>query len=405
MKRPPPLLLAALLAASTLASAQPEPDAPANGGAVGLAQALNGETGTTTATYGRISRTAYTLVLDGELSLRDFERAFARAGNRVNPREMAELGTILQGRLPSPSTTTFTVSDEAKQRAVDMIVGAGLTDEGRAAIENDETFAGTPLPAKVKQVLMIARLNGAEAYDVTETDSDGEGRFTDYPSITPATENMAFDWTEVTPAALAADIADVRSQLRIAGTARIQSLSVTVGRYDVTTGGTGSISASYDEAYHPVSASSPMGFRHLLIQMEQDWIADQFTIDDLRKARSRSNDRWASNCAILADGSFHCLPAIRRHSATSGLILTNPALARGKRMLWNGHIRVRKGKVVYIGTSGRISRLAARGRYRFVNPVPLLEAWGFEMDPNLQVVSEHSSARYKADAKRAILHD
>ena len=68
MKRTTPLLLAALLAAST-ASAQPEPDAPApapptHSGAVGLAQALNGETGTTTASYGRISRTVFTLVLD-----------------------------------------------------------------------------------------------------------------------------------------------------------------------------------------------------------------------------------------------------------------------------------------------------------------------------------------------------
>jgi hypothetical protein len=408
-----PIALAVILAGS--ADAQPNDVTP--DGAVGLAQALNGETGTapklsnalvgetgtTAARFGRISRTARTLVFDGSLSPEDFERAFARAGRKVNESEMAELGTLLSGKLPSPSTTTFAVPEATRKRAIELVISAGLSDEGKASLAAGKTFGASDLPQSVREVLAVARLNGARAYDVSETKSNGDLIFTHYPSITPATENMAFSYTEITPASLAADIADIRSQLRISGTTDIEGTSV--GTYSVSQGGTGSVSSAYDEAYHPVRASSHSAWRGVLIQMKQDWIADQFNIDDLRKTRSRSNDRWSSNCAILADGTVHCLPAVRRHSASAGLILTNPALARSRRLLWNGHIRISKGKVTYIGTSGGISKLAARGKYRFINPIPLLKAWGFEMSPNLEVRSEHSSARYKADEKRAILHD
>ena len=121
------------------------------------------------------------------------------------------------------------------------------------------------------------------------------------------------------------------------------------------------------------------------------------------KVRTSSGNKWANNCAILSDGSFHCLPAVRRHEANGGLILTNPALSRGHQMMWNGHIRVSQGVVTYIGTSGRIARRAAQGKDRFIDPVPLLKAWGFEIAEGLRVVSEHGSYEPVVDSDRAIM--
>ena len=56
-----------------------------------------------------------------------------------------------------------------------------------------------------------------------------------------------------------------------------------------------------------------------------------------------------------------------------------------------------------MGTSGRIAKRAARGKDVFINPIPLLKAWGFELDDDLQVVSEHDSARPQVDEERAIM--
>jgi hypothetical protein len=79
---------------------------------------------------------------------------------------------------------------------------------------------------------------------------------------------------------------------------------------------------------------------------------------------------------------------VRRNPASRGLILTNPSLARGQRMLFNGHINMENGVVTSIGLSGRLHKLAARGDAKFIDPVPLLKAWGFEVSPNLKVNME-----------------
>ncbi len=126
-------------------------------------------------------------------------------------------------------------------------------------------------------------------------------------------------------------------------------------RYEARVGGTGNISAHYDEVYHP----------------------------DIY-ARGRSGQRWSSNFAILSDGSLHCLPAARR-SVAQDLILTNPHLSRGARLLYNGHLTVRAGVVTSVEMSGRLSKRAARGKSVFVDPIAMLEAWGLEIAPDVSL--------------------
>lgn len=349
-----------------------------------------------------VTRSVRRNVADGVLSLDDFTAAMGEAGARINPREMAELQAALSGKLPSGET--FTVAEGVRGKAVELIYLANLFDNTKQALASGKTLAGTPIPQAVKELVAKAKLNGAVAYDVTDTNSDGEGRYTDYPAVTPATENMAFSWTEITPAALAADIALVTTSLKVSGS-RTLANGAKVANYTRMFGGTGSISAAYDEVSHPTRGGSQFGWRTTLASLGYPaWIAEEFKVDDLRKARSSSGNRWSSNCAILSDGTIHCLPAIRRHSRNRGLILTNPALSRGHQLLWNGHLTARNGVITSVGTSGRISSRAARGRDRFINPVPLLKAWGFKVAPNVVVKSEHATRRFKVDEENAVIY-
>ncbi len=104
-------------------------------------------------------------------------------------------------------------------------------------------------------------------------------------------------------------------------------------------------------------------------------------------ARGSSGQKWANNFAILSDGSIHALPAARRDEE-GRVILTNPALARGKRVLYMGHLDVRGGVVQNVEMSGRLSRLAAQGEQQFIDPIALIKAWGFEMSPSLTAAAE-----------------
>lgn len=339
------------------------------------------------------------VVRDGRLDAADVDALVESAGARVNAREGRTILAVVEGK--APGLPAYEVTDEAKARLVDLAVVLDLQPASRAAVEAGETYAGTAAPTTVREVLARARLNGAVAYDVSETNSSGEGVYSDYPSLTPATENMRFAWTEVTPAALEADMQDTTRRLLIAGSERvtIDGDQVSIARYRVGERGTGSISAAYDEAFHPVRRFDAM----MIERLGYPDVLREWRVDAIREARSSRGDRWASNCAILADGSIHCLPAVRRHSSTPGLILTNPALARGRQMLWNGHLTAREGVITSVGTSGRISRRAADGRDVFVNPLPLLKAWGFQVAPNLVVRSEHATARYLQDDEACVL--
>lgn len=336
---------------------------------------------------------------DGALSAADVDALFAAAGAKVSAREGATILGVVEGRVAG--LPAYQVDEGARARLVRAACALGLAPASRAAVDAGKTYSGAKTPEGVRQVLARARLNGATAYDVTATNSDGEGVYSDYPSLTPATENMRFSWTEVTPAALRADLADVSPRLRLAGTEKVtlDGQEVEVARYERGERGTGSIAANYDEAYHPVDAFDEA----VRVQLGYpEWMRG-LTVTAIREARSSSGDRWASNCAILADGTIHCLPSARRHSAHPELILTNPALARGKQLLWHGHLTARAGVITSVGTAGRIAKRVAEGKDALVNPLSLLRAWGFELAPGLAVDSEHATARHLQDDERCVL--
>ena len=62
-------------------------------------------------------------------------------------------------------------------------------------------------------------------------------------------------------------------------------------------------------------------------------------------------------------------------------------------MLFNGHIEAQNGVITSIGMSGRIAKRAARNQFAFIDPVPLLKAWGFKVSPNLRTYSEHAETQ------------
>ncbi|MEW5848785.1 MAG: hypothetical protein AB2A00_08220 [Myxococcota bacterium] len=256
-----------------------------------------------------------------------------------------------------------------------------------------KTLGGSVIPEEVKALVNKARAAGAVAYDVAELDDPAKddhgegytvtGKWTPYPQDVGSTGNLAFSHTEVTPQKLEEDMNTVQTFTRIKGyrteTQRDfrtgEEHTFQVAEYErVTEKGTGNITAHYDEASHP----------------------DQY-------ARGPQGQKWANNFCILADGSLHCLPAARRNPAEPGLILTNPSLARGQRMLFNGHIEVRNGVVTSIGMSGRLQKLAADGDAKFMDPVPLLKAWGFKMSPDLQVHFEGSGDRPNIDRNTNVI--
>ena len=291
--------------------------------------------------------------LDGVLDADEVPALYDAAGRRLSDSELE----VIREAMNSPD---FETTDEALVAISDLALTWDLPSDEAEAILNGMSYAGTRVPQEVTQFLRQARLNGAVAYDVDEVDNDGERIWSPYPATTPAVENMAFDYTEITPAALQADIDDTDVEYNmIVGQETLThptlGIEYKAARYEQGVGGTGNVLAHYDEVYHP----------------------------DIY-ARGRSGQKWANNVAILSDGTFHCLPASRR-SFLQDLILTNPHLSRGKRMLYNGHLDVRDGVVVGIEMSGRLSKLAAKDDANFVDPIGLLEAWGFEISPTLRL--------------------
>ena len=245
-----------------------------------------------------------------------------------------------------------------------------------------KTYGGTALPELVKQTLNKMLAAGAVAFDVAQLSPNVErdehdatqwaltGKWSPYPQEIAATGTMAFAYTELSPAGIAKDMASERKQKVLVGydsksdTDRRTGKTVTwqEPRYEEKLmKGTGHIVTRYDEVGHPEP-----------------------------RALGESGERYASNFAILAVGTLHAVPAMRRTEDQPDLILTNPSLARGKRLLFNGHIEMRAGEVTSIGLSGRLQKLAAEGEAKLVDPVALLEAWGFKMPANLKVSFEDS---------------
>ncbi len=259
----------------------------------------------------------------------------------------------------------------ANNRTVERNRPALMRDVERrlAAGANTETFGGSKIPDAVKDLVRNALANGTLAYDVREmksdpifdTEHDGgitiDGKFNPYAQDQQAVDSMAFDYTELTPEKIAKDMSTVQTYNVIAGydgTGQNQT-----ARYRKETGtGNGRITALYDEASH----------------------SDTF-------ARAPGGQKYANNFAILADGSVHCVPASRRTAAEPWRILTTASLARGKPMLFNGHLNMEKGVVTYVGMSGRLAKLQRDGE-NFIDPVAVLKAWGFKTAPNLRVTLE-----------------
>lgn len=300
----------------------------------------------------RVRDTIAEVSADMVIDVLDVQKIVEAMGENVSVDEIRALATALdeQGDL---------FEEDAIKLAERMALTANIGGEERDTLLSKTTFAGTKLPEEVYALLVKARLHGAVSYDVNEVDDDGETIWTPYPATTEATGNMTFAYTEITPEVLAADIADTDVVYnRIVGEKTSKTYwgqeyqEVT---YEEGKGGTGNILAHYDHVWH----------------------ADIY-------ARGRSGQKWANNFAILSDGTIHCLPAARR-SETQDLILTNPHLSRGKHMMFNGHLDVRAGVVVGVEMSGRLSKIASKGKATFIDPIALLEAWGFEISPNVRL--------------------
>ena len=229
-----------------------------------------------------------------------------------------------------------------------------------------KSFGGSKIPDAVKNAVNAQLKNGATAYDVRELKPDPiydtahgdpeltvEGKFNPYSQESTATDSLAFKHTELTPAKIAEDMNTVQKFNVITGVKNNQAT------YEkVSMKGSGNITELYDEANH----------------------ADTM-------ARGPGGQKFASNFAILADGSMHAVPAARRSKGDPGLILTTASLARGKQMLFNGHIHMEAGVVTYVGMSGRLCKQQKDGM-KFVDPMEIIKAWGFKTTPGLKVTNE-----------------
>lgn len=319
------------------------------------------------------------LTQDGMLDANDIKEAMASAGKKVDAQEMGAIRDAIlnadninleRDRFePSGYHTSMEAFQEAQGLGVRFTSLNGQLAISESVAEattvRDVSFGGTPVPAEVKELLAKAYSSGLVPFDVNDTKRDNETGevkevFTHYPSMSAPVENMAFSHTEITPQALKNDMAD-NSEYNVIVPKRTLGpggQSMTEITYEKRSGGTGNIEAHYDEGMHP----------------------------DIY-ARGSSGQKWANNVAILSDGTIHCLPAARRDEE-GRVILTNPALARGKRLLFMGHLDVRNGVVQHVEMSGRLCKLAATGEQKFIDPIALLKAWGFEMSPSLQASAE-----------------
>lgn len=323
-----------------------------------------------------------TLTQDGVLDHNDIKEAAEAAGGSINAGEMNAIrDAVLDAdnvnmdsfsNEPAGYVTTMEAFDEAQRTGVrfpilgNELVATESLDEAKSA--RPVSFGGTEVPQKVKELLQTAYANGLEPFDVNETrrkrDGEVKGIFTNYPSNTPAEGNMTFDYTEITPEKLKADLEDTTLEYQVMTPKRVMQpggMSVTEIRYETRVGGTGNITSHYDEGIH----------------------SDIY-------ARGSSGQKWANNFAILSDGSIHALPAARRDEE-GRVILTNPALARGKRVLYMGHLDVRGGVVQGVEMSGRLCKLAANGDQKFIDPIAVLDAWGFEMSDSLRTRADQGS--------------
>lgn len=273
-----------------------------------------------------------------------------------------KLGEIAQVRAYAANVNRRVQIDQVPLSAeVQALHKAGVTTK---------SFGGSEIPEAVKTAVRDALANGAVAYDVRELKPDPiydtthgdphvtvEGKYNPYSQSQKAVDTMAFGYTELTPKKIADDMNTTQTFNVLKGY-RTEGNNQIAEFEKVTMKGNGRITELYDEASWPDTM-----------------------------ARAPGGQKYASNFAILADGSFHAVPASRRTAAEPWRILTTASLGRDKQMLFNGHLHMDNGVVTYVGMSGRLCKLQEKGS-KFVDPVELLKAWGFKIAPGLTVTNE-----------------
>jgi hypothetical protein len=233
-----------------------------------------------------------------------------------------------------------------------------------------KTFGGSAIPEEVKKVMRDALAGGSVAYDVRELKADpiydtshgeghitAEGKYNPYSQSQPAVDSMTFGNTELTPKKIADDMNTAQTFNVLKGY-RTEGNNQVAEFEKKTMKGNGRITELYDEASWPDT-----------------------------HARAQGGQKYASNFAVLADGSIHAVPASRRSMGAPNQILTTASLAREKQMVFNGHLHMENGVVTYVGMSGRLCKQQDKGA-KFVDPIQLLKAWGFKLAPGLAVTNE-----------------
>jgi ElaB/YqjD/DUF883 family membrane-anchored ribosome-binding protein len=325
------------------------------------------------------------VVADGKLDVKDVDTVLSSAGSISADEEKALKAeadkyvgitdSAAKAKLREKLGEVASLRTEAARinRNVQM-KAAGLSADVKARLEPGKattTFGGSAIPEAVKAVVNKALSTGALAYDVREMKADPvydtshgdpevtlDGKYNPYAQEQRATDTLAFGHTELTPAKVKADMETVQSFNVLKGYKTVNGNQVAEFE-KVSMKGNGKITELYDEASWP---------------------------DTL--ARGQGGQKYASNFAILADGSLHCVPASRRTSSEPWRILTTASLGRGKQMLFNGHLHMENGVVTYVGMSGRLCKQQAKGEAKFVDPVEIIKAWGFQVAPGLKVTQE-----------------
>lgn len=227
------------------------------------------------------------LTADGELSAADVREMFDAAGDNVSPSEMEVIEAALTDANLA-SNMSYTVAPDAMETGLDLAYRSNLFDYEVRALDESTSFGGTAIPKEVQRAVARARLAGAEAYDIRELKGDCDptelvpddtnpsemvpqdcGKWAHYPAGSAPVGNMTYSYTEITPEKLVDD---------------------------VNNGGNGRISFTGQPGEGSI----------------------------FKKVNGQT---WANNCALLSDGSLHCLPA-HRTAYGVGLWLTNPALSR-----------------------------------------------------------------------------
>lgn len=342
------------------------------------------------------------LIVNNTLTSAAFDQIVEAGGKKIDADELGRLAELAAQRglkmgaadrahiSEVVDTLRFLHSTKTEQNALVRREAGQKRDEMMKRLQpgvQTYSFAGTPINEAVKAVVKKALESGAAAYDVRELDNPGKddhnewssiGVWTPYPQECPAMGSMSFKYTEITPEKIKKDMATEQVYMQINGykeeriampVAGQAPQTVRVPQYKEVRGkGTGNIAAHYDTSAH----------REIY-------------------ARGSSGQIWSNNCALLADGSLHGVPAMRRNEHLN-LILTNPSLGRGELMLLNFHFGMNAGVVNYIGISGRLENRFRDGDAKFIDPAAVLRAAGFEMSPNLRVVWEGSNQAAKFDA-------